>query len=354
MKIASSLGALSVSLLLAHTGLAQCLPERVTSPAPWNNASFGGAVDVQRGVAVIGDPSDHSFCPIFAWSSGAVHVFRRSAENWDLEATLYHSRISERNGGWGVAVAMHGTDRFVATTAGEDGAGAIYMFEHNGEAWREVHEILPVEPEWRRCFGCNLALQGDTLVASQRNDACWVYRERNGRWEFGQKIPAPPSVSFTWYGDGLSLDGDWLAVGAPHDSQHALRGGLVHLYRRDGGGQFELVQTLTPPEPERSQAQRQLRRDAIATDGASVIVGAPGSRPSAGPEHGAAHIFDLPCLLCRADLDGDGELTFFDFLAFQNLFAAGDLTRRLRRRRRPHLLRLPAPSRTSSRRGAGS
>lgn len=27
---------------------------------------------------------------------------------------------------------------------------------------------------------------------------------------------------------------------------------------------------------------------------------------------------------CRADLDGDGELTFFDFLVFQNLFAAGD------------------------------
>jgi hypothetical protein len=27
---------------------------------------------------------------------------------------------------------------------------------------------------------------------------------------------------------------------------------------------------------------------------------------------------------CRADLDGDGELTFFDFLAFQNLFDAGD------------------------------
>ncbi|MCW5758042.1 MAG: hypothetical protein KIT54_12465 [Phycisphaeraceae bacterium] len=28
---------------------------------------------------------------------------------------------------------------------------------------------------------------------------------------------------------------------------------------------------------------------------------------------------------CRADIDGDGELTIFDFLAFQNLFAAGDL-----------------------------
>jgi len=28
---------------------------------------------------------------------------------------------------------------------------------------------------------------------------------------------------------------------------------------------------------------------------------------------------------CRADLDGDGSLTIFDFLRFQNLFAAGDL-----------------------------
>ncbi|UYV11689.1 MAG: hypothetical protein NCW75_10305 [Phycisphaera sp.] len=28
---------------------------------------------------------------------------------------------------------------------------------------------------------------------------------------------------------------------------------------------------------------------------------------------------------CRADLDGDGVLTIFDFLAFQNLFVAGDL-----------------------------
>ncbi len=28
---------------------------------------------------------------------------------------------------------------------------------------------------------------------------------------------------------------------------------------------------------------------------------------------------------CRADIDGDGSLTIFDFLAFQNLFDAGDL-----------------------------
>ena len=33
----------------------------------------------------------------------------------------------------------------------------------------------------------------------------------------------------------------------------------------------------------------------------------------------------LPLGDCRVDLDGDGELTLFDFLTFQNLFDAGDL-----------------------------
>ena len=31
-----------------------------------------------------------------------------------------------------------------------------------------------------------------------------------------------------------------------------------------------------------------------------------------------------PAVTCAADLDGDGTLTLFDFLAFQNLFDAGD------------------------------
>lgn len=37
-----------------------------------------------------------------------------------------------------------------------------------------------------------------------------------------------------------------------------------------------------------------------------------------------AYLASLIAPPCRADLDGDGELTLFDFLAFQNLFSLGD------------------------------
>jgi len=34
--------------------------------------------------------------------------------------------------------------------------------------------------------------------------------------------------------------------------------------------------------------------------------------------------FEVATNPCRADFDGDGELTIFDFLAFQNAFDAGN------------------------------
>jgi hypothetical protein len=37
------------------------------------------------------------------------------------------------------------------------------------------------------------------------------------------------------------------------------------------------------------------------------------------PDGGTLHQYTF----CPADLDGDGELTIFDFLAFQNAFDAG-------------------------------
>ena len=47
-----------------------------------------------------------------------------------------------------------------------------------------------------------------------------------------------------------------------------------------------------------------------------LLIGAPGRRESTYVLFGRGG--------CRADIDGDGELTIFDFLGFQNLFDAGD------------------------------
>jgi len=68
---------------------------------------------------------------------------------------------------------------------------------------------------------------------------------------------------------------------------------------------------------------------AFADAGAPAPPGIVGLRPDHDGEPLAmttdGRILRLTAPGCRPDLDGDGELTLFDFLAFQNLFDAGDL-----------------------------
>ncbi|MEO1278801.1 MAG: GC-type dockerin domain-anchored protein, partial [Planctomycetota bacterium] len=45
---------------------------------------------------------------------------------------------------------------------------------------------------------------------------------------------------------------------------------------------------------------------------------------STGEIGGAAYFFDLGCDACPTDLDGDGALTLFDYLAFFKAFDAAD------------------------------
>jgi hypothetical protein len=65
-----------------------------------------------------------------------------------------------------------------------------------------------------------------------------------------------------------------------------------------------------------------VRMDPAATVGDSIGFRVTGS---AGSDTGVVTLALPASASCRADLDGDGLLTIFDFLAFQNLFDAGDL-----------------------------
>lgn len=53
------------------------------------------------------------------------------------------------------------------------------------------------------------------------------------------------------------------------------------------------------------------------------LIGQPLTIRLSGPTQ--ANFDDVRMTTCRADVDGDGLLTVFDFLSFQNFFAVGDL-----------------------------
>ncbi|MFG0285574.1 MAG: GC-type dockerin domain-anchored protein [Phycisphaerales bacterium JB039] len=442
MRLAQRLVVGTVLTTLTAPVLAQCRPQRVSSPTPYDFAKFGEAVQAVGDVAVIGDRSDHLHCPGYECQSGAVHVFHLVEGAWTLDRTVYSSRISELDT-FGRAISFDGV-RFVASSPGEDIAatdsGAVYIFAHDGGGWREVAEVLPPDPVFLHSFGMAVALRGDTLVvgapirsvSGMRAGAAYIYIEDDGRWVFKQMLAAPDPMAGAEFGHAIALNSDWLMVSARLDEEKGPAAGAVYIYRRQPPGAYELHRKLTAPgdpdspvfgdsldlhgttlavgassvdgvtaaqggvyvfefeggnwvdkallqhgDPQGADALGasvslagdvivagafryddagvfglegaayafRRRSDgswskatrlwpaadtlefgrAIATDGASAIVGSPNDSTGIGFQNGAAHLFDLGCTLCRVDLDGDGALTLFDFLRFFNLFAGGDL-----------------------------
>ncbi|MFG0285071.1 MAG: GC-type dockerin domain-anchored protein [Phycisphaerales bacterium JB039] len=63
----------------------------------------------------------------------------------------------------------------------------------------------------------------------------------------------------------------------------------------------------------------------VATPDRALFVAISGDRLCVAAYTEALQIYDISSCGCRPDLDGDGALTLFDFLEFQNLFAFGDL-----------------------------
>jgi hypothetical protein len=97
---------------------------------------------------------------------------------------------------------------------------------------------------------------------------------------------------------------------------------LVSLASLDGGRGFRLA-GAGGDHPQVSHGQQVAHAGDVNGDGADDFIVAGGSWAS--PDSRVYVVFGRhPDAACYADCDGSGELDFFDFLCFQNLFAAGD------------------------------
>ena len=118
-----------------------------------------------------------------------------------------------------------------------------------------------------------------------------------GSWVNLHPVGASQSAAFALT-DGWQV-GEARVAGDPHAS----------VWRGSADSWEDLHDTL-PPEFRFSRAQ------SVWTDGRTVKIGGVAIRPTGT----SVAVLWTQTLECRPDLDGDGVLTIFDFLAFQNAF----------------------------------
>jgi hypothetical protein len=206
---------------------------------------FGHSVGVHGNYIIIGAPGEDDG----VFSAGAAYIYYRHSggnDQWgEVKKITANDAATKDN--FGAAVGI--TDGFVIVGAfGEDSmaddAGAAYIYDQNEGStnnWGQVAKILADDSSDYSEFGYSVAIDGEyAAVGSHADDvtgsnigSVYMFRKDRGgdkNWGKTMKLLAGGGSDGDEFGISVSLDGDFLIVGAYQDDSMANDGGAIYVY----------------------------------------------------------------------------------------------------------------------------
>jgi len=283
---------------------------RIDPPDPGFMRGFGLGVMIDGEVAIVRQ-------------GRLLYVFQLSNGAWQLSETL---TVPDADRSFGAGRALG--ERWLLVGAPledtiETNGGAVYAFRRSGPATFDFAHKLTAPAGLHGRIGQPIAIDGDTaytgaIIADGAQGLVFELKLSGGLWRITGQIEPTPAVEDARFGGSMTIAGNRLLVGASNE-RTSTGGGAAYVFGRDHAGRWrQLTRILAPCRTAGFGASVSMNSQWAVLGARDELVG--------GESAGAAHVFDLSCVLCLPDLNADGELTIFDFLTFQNLFDAGDLT----------------------------
>ena len=276
------------------------------------DSEFGQSLDLYGDVAVIGAPSDDNG-GMFYENYGAVYIFEKDANDvWQQKQKLAPPQAFRSL--YGNSVAIHEDQILVGCGECTKGAqvltysGAAYFYEKNkfSGIWEQKTKKYATVPHaWAR-FGFEVSLTDSVALIGAPYEsldeqnlnplgdagAAYIFRlNSQGQWNQSQKIVSSQRGIDYYFGDGVSISGEKLVVGAPgFDSVTANIGGAVYFFEEDSTGNW--LETQQHFEPGWRYHDNHYG-SAVQIFENTAIVGAPGFELGGfTKEYGAVFIYE--------------------------------------------------------------
>jgi len=238
--------------------------DAVLYPTNADSDLFGNVVTMSGDKMAVGLYSDHTI----AINAGVVYTYTWSGSAWVADAAvLYPTNPAADHDHFGMAVSMSGDKMAVGAiyddTVGND-AGAVYTYTWSGGAgaWMADAAILyPTNPTTAfGYFGEGISMSGDKMAVWARGDdtegsnagAVYTYTWSGaGGWVADAAVltPSNPVATGDAFGGSLSMSGDKMAVGVPGDETEGSNAGAVYTYTWSGSAWVADAVVLTPSNP---------------------------------------------------------------------------------------------------------
>ena len=179
-------------------------------------------------------------------SPGAVFTFEKDANGWGQEE-YFKSNIPSDSERYGQGIALDG-DRLVVgagrqrgctvgQTSGCNNGGSAYIYDYANGAWSMIVELKPSNLNGGDRFGEDVALDGDRVLISARNDdscattidgnmsdnncsntgAAHLYELVNGNWTHMTFFKGSAAQDGAQFGTSTAIDGDRIIIGSPNE-----------------------------------------------------------------------------------------------------------------------------------------
>lgn len=203
---------------------------------------FGSSIKEFNNELFVGATSDSRLVE----SSGAVYVFKKNTNGvWERFQKIY-PRIMKEYAHFGYKCEINFLHNHLIVSAPEDSneagrfAGNVYILKKSDSLWQISQILSPDVGEPFPYFGSSLATKGDYLFvgasgsgSTQSGGCVYVYKIKNGFWEFVRKINSPINVRRDYFGYSIFIEGDTILVGAPGEPYNGARTSRVYLYSQN-------------------------------------------------------------------------------------------------------------------------
>lgn len=264
---------------------------------------FGDSFQLDDDLLFVGAP-----CATAAARShaGLVYIFQHESDGaWTLAAELSAQDPAENqffgsslsHDGGVLAIGADGGDRCGAAAGPR--TGRAFVFEQVGDSWMGT-ELTPGVVEPGTELGRAVSVDGDFIAvgaprqtSANRSGAVFLFARAGGTWTQSSRIDSPDGDDGDLFGVAIDLNSNVLAVGAP-----GAGGGKVHVFHNQSGVAVPLG-VATPSPDDVAQLGPLGFGLALAQEDDAIAIGG----PTAESDSGAVWIFELDSQASRVELD---------------------------------------------------
>jgi hypothetical protein len=277
--------------ILKNNGTSWIEEQKLTASDGAGEDLFGYYVSISGDYAIVGAPYDDDKGEM----SGSAYIFKNTGSSW-IEEQKFTASDGAESDLFGF-VSINGEYAIIGAPYDDDmgsNTGSVYIYKNDGSSWIEDQKLTTTDSDIFFGFGVTASINEKYAIIGApyaddlgyNSGAVYIFKNNGGSWTEDQKLTASDGDADNWFGRCVSMDEDYIAIGAPKDDDNGENSGSVYIFKNNGQSWIE-DQKLTTLD----SASEDLFGSCVSIDGNNIIIGAENDDDNE-EDSGSAYIFE--------------------------------------------------------------